>query len=169
MTAQGNDDLLEILLMWTDEDRFGQEKDLRLLLSLFKNPMKLSATHSNVCIAEFGSEALKCAVRNAGLGNMSLHLFHQTIFLKDVLTSLKNQFNNDHLKITEWFCEQNDLPNATNYCGQHLKTMTDDELIQRVILEWKLSPASIFSELDIRGMQIKGAEAFLQMKPPAVN
>ena len=163
------DTLIETISLWNGQDYRDLSNHLHLLLSLFRSPMETSATLSVPCLEEFGGEVVKCAVRHAGLDDSCLHSFHQTEFAKEVLISLEKKFINNHLQIIRWFCKHRDVPNATDYCAAHLKSMTDNEVLDMVIMELKLVPAPIFCELERRGMQVVGTSAFLRTKPPDID
>lgn len=141
--------LIEIASCWNlrshAKDKISS-KIVLLLALLFKNPRQAAAKDGTLCVKKLGTSVVKAAVINANLELYELHRFSQTEFEHEVHAALAEKHADNTIKAVIWYHSNNDPSHAEEFANDNLKKLSDDDIINTVVIELNLQPSNLLRE-----------------------
>lgn len=161
---QGKGDILDVVESW---QRYGHLPNRRIqdLVFLFEKTKDASETSAEKMMETFGShiveQAVEHAMKRSGVEKTLLHSFDRNAFEEIVEKALKEKFDEDLLRIVEWYLDHRDRIHAQNIVEGNLRSFSDEELLQTIMGKYFLRPQGLVQEIKQRGILVDAVRLYL--------
>lgn len=164
--------LTACLDQWTKSSKKPTDRNLALLLDMFRSPVKTAQTRGEECTRLFGRTVVVECVDHNNLNRSDLYHFSSRDFLVEVTDALASQFSNRLAEVVRWFATRGNPFQATQVAKKRLSKWSNKEICSIAVIlqepaEWILKELNKRKLLDWFMLAVMGSMTLTRYKKRA--